>query len=129
MGSLSGPKGIPKRRQKGAKRRFYLEPGIGDHLVSFVDLFVSIVGGFREDFERILGRFWEHFGSMLPLALLLVCFWFSYLLSSCLARGLLVACLCFLRLHDFILGPFSGCVLVRPSRAFRFGLAPPGDQF
>ena len=42
LGSLRGPKGIPKRIQKGAKRRFYLEPGFGDHLVSFVDLFVSI---------------------------------------------------------------------------------------
>ena len=46
LGSLRGPKGIPKRIQKGAKRRFSLEPGFGDHLVSFVDLFVSILGRF-----------------------------------------------------------------------------------
>ena len=55
LGSLRGPKGIPKSIQKGAKRRFYLKPGFGDHLVSFFDLFVSILGGFKEDFGSILG--------------------------------------------------------------------------
>ena len=73
----------------------------------------------------MFGGFCENFGSMLALALLLVCFWFSYLLSSCLARGLLVACLCFLRLHDFaiILGPFLGdACLCAPPALFGSGL-------
>ena len=33
FGSLSGPKGIPKRRTKGAQRMFYVEPSFGDHFV------------------------------------------------------------------------------------------------
>ena len=42
------------------------------------------------------------------VALLVVFLWFACLLCLCLARGLLVACPCFLRLHGFtiILGPF-----------------------
>ena len=77
LGSLRGPKGIPKRIQKGAKRMFYLEPGFGDHVVSFFDIFVSILGGFKEYFWSILGGFWDDFGNISGVCLLLLCCWFA----------------------------------------------------